>query len=178
MVYVEDDIAWPTMVKLAGCLCTTLAERDLPGLCQCAVVPGPMAVLESCGACAKSGGDKCGGQGWVRLTNEFPSSDFPTADQSGSNCNTPSAYTLEVGVARCLPSGSANSISGYTAPSLEALTEATRLQMADKAAMKAAIRCCLDDDDFDFSYTLGQYQPMQASGDCGGGFWTVTIWSV
>src|SRR6188768_1278374 len=38
MVYTEDVTAWPTMVKLAGCLCSTLAERGLPELCVCAPV--------------------------------------------------------------------------------------------------------------------------------------------
>jgi hypothetical protein len=48
--------------------------------------------------------------------------------------------------------------------------------MADKAAMVAAIECCLADaDDFGLSYVLGQYQPMQVQGDCGGGTWLVTI---
>lgn len=176
MVYVEDQIAWPTMVKLAACLCTTLEERELPGTCQCAVVPGPMAVIDSCGGC-KAEGKQCGGQAWVRLVNEFPSSDFPNADDGVALCGAPMAYVLEIGVARCLPTGNANSISGYTAPSMEQLLDATRLQMADKAAMIAAIKCCLEDEEWEYSYSLGTYSPMQVAGDCGGGFWTVTIWS-
>lgn len=177
MVYVEDKTAWPTMVKLAGCLCTTIAQRGLPELCICSPVPGPLAVMDRCGSCGKST-DKCGGQGWVRLTNEYPSSTFPGADQTENNCGSPLAYVLEVGVARCQPVGDANGINGYTAPTLEELVEAARVQMADKAAIRAAIQCCMDDEDFDFTYTLGTYQPMQVSGDCGGGFWTVTVWSV
>lgn len=177
MVYTEDVTAWPTMVKLAGCLCSTLAERGLPELCICAPVPGPMAVMDQCSACGKLG-QKCGGQGWVRLVNEFPSSTFPSADQQEATCSTATAYILEVGVSRCVPTGTANGISGYTAPTLEQLVEATRIQMADKAAIRAAIRCCMDDEDFDYTYVLGTYQPMQVTGDCGGGFWTVTIWSV
>ena len=153
MVYVEDDIAWPTMVKLAGCVCTTLEERQLPGTCSCSVVPGPMAVMDSCGECSK-GGKKCGGQAWVRLVNEFPSSTFPAADQTEQNCGSPYAYVLEVGIARCLPTGSAGGINGYQAPSMEELVEATRLQMADKAAIRAAIRCCMDDDDSDYTLSL------------------------
>lgn len=177
--YTEDLIAWPIMVKLAGCVCTTLADRKLPGTCRCSVVPGPMAVMDQCGACSKTGGDSCGGQAWVRLVNEYPSSTFPSADQTESNCDSPTAYQLEVGIARCLPIGTGNSISGYKAPTTEQLLDATRLQMADKAAMKAAIKCCLaSDDEDDLTYILGTYQPMQVTGDCGGGFWTVTVWSV
>ena len=177
MVYVEDQVAWPTMVRLAACLCTTLEERGLPATCQCTVVPGPAAVLDRCGSCSKS--DGCGGQGWVRFVNEFPSSDFPSPDVEGvSSCKAPMAYVLEVGVARCQPTGNANGISGYTAPSMESLVEATRLLLADKAAMLAAIQCCMEDEDHELTYTIGQYTTLQASGDCGGGMWTVTIWSV
>lgn len=174
-VFVEDPIAWPTMVKLAGCLCTTLEERGLPGTCECAIVPGPMAVIDSCGECKKTG-TTCGGQGWVRLVNEFPSANFPTPDQSPNNCATYPAYVLEIGVARCLHTGKANGITGFIQPSQEQKLDDARLQMADKAAMKAAIQCCMDDGDM--TYILGNYTPMQATGDCGGGFWTVTIWSV
>lgn len=174
--FVEDPIAWPTMVKLAGCLCTTLEERGLPGTCQCTVVPGPMAVLEACGSCSGTGKGACGGQGWVRFDSEYPSNTFPQPDTRGGTCNSPMAYVLEVGIARCLPVGKANGITGATPPSMEEMVAATRLQMADKAAMKAAIQCCLDDGDL--TYSLGTYRTIQATGDCGGGLWTVTIWSV
>lgn len=175
--FIEDPVAWPTMVKLAACLCTTLEARGLPGTCQCTVVPGPMAVLEACGSCS-SGSTPCGGQGWVRFVNEFPSRTFPQPDLTGGTCDTPMAYTLEVGVSRCFPSGNANSISGYTAPTMEQMVTATRLQMADKAAMLAAIKCCLLDDDEDLTYAIGNYTTIQAAADCGGGMWTVTIWGV
>ena len=177
MVYTEDKTAWPTMVKLAGCLCTTLAERGLPTPCVCTPVPGPLAVMDQCNSCGKNKSD-CGGQAWVRLTSEYPSSVFPGADTDQASCGAPDAYVLEVGVARCQPTGSANGINGYTAPTMEQLVDATRLQMADKAAIRAAIKCCMDDEDSDYTYVLGTYQPIQVAGDCGGGFWTVTIWSV
>lgn len=175
--FVEDPIAWPTMVKLAACLCTTLEDRGLPGTCQCTPVPGPLAVMESCGKCKGTGSEACGGQGWVRFVNEFPSRQFPQPDSTSANCDTPLAYVLEVGVARCLPTGNSNSISGYTGPTMEQLMDATRLQLADKAAMVAAIKCCLAGED-DISYVLGQYQTIQTAADCGGGMWTVTIWGV
>lgn len=177
MVYVEDNIAWETMVQLAACLCTTLEERGLPSTCQCSVVPGPLAIMDYCGSCGKgTNGEKCGGQAWVRLVTEYPSTSFPTSDTTANNCGSTMAYTLEVGIARCQPTGKANSITGVTPPTMEELVEATRLQMADKAAMRAAIACCLDDDDKDLTYVLTGYTPTGA-GDCGGGAWAVTIWS-
>lgn len=171
--FIEDDTAWPTMVRLAGCLCMELEKRQLPGTCECAVVPGPLAVIDSCGECKKAG-VTCGGQAWVRLSNEYPSSSFPSASQDEGNCNAPMAYVLEIGVARCLKVGKSNAITGFVQPTMEQKLEDTRLQMADKRAMRAAIQCCMDDGDV--TYVLGNYTPMQATGDCGGGFWTVTIW--
>ncbi len=173
--YQDDTLAWPVMVKLAACLETTLAARKLPAVCRTSVVPGPQAIIEACsgGAC---NGD-CGGQAWVRFSAEYPYSSFPTQDTTAAICYTPRAFVLEVGIARCIPTGKASSIGGFTPPSVQQLVDATRLQMADKAAMVAAIQCCLGDgDEFDhLSYVLGQYQPMQIPGDCGGGVWTVTI---
>lgn len=172
--FVEDFIAWPAMVKLAGCLCTTLAQRGLPELCRCSPVPGGQAILELCGSC--NGEKGCGGMGWVRMVNEFPSREFPSPDTQGL-CNAPRAYMLEVGIVRCQPTGTGNSIIGYQPPTLEQMVDATRLQMADKSAIVAAIQCCLNDADDEVSYSLGQYTTL-TTGDCGGGMWTVTLWSV
>lgn len=174
MSFVEDAVAWPTMLRLIGCVSTELEKSELPGVCQAAVIPGPGAVMDACAACGKSG-SSCTGQAWVRFVAEFPSQDFPAPDVSGGRCNSPMAYILEVGIARCLPTGSTNALNGYKPPSLEELVDATRLQMADKAAMRRAIQCCVKD--MDVSYNLGQYTPMTVPGDCGGGTWQVTVWS-
>lgn len=169
----EDPVVWPTMVKLVACIESVLADRGLPKLCRATVVPGPQAVIESCnGNCS----GECGGQAWVRLTGEFPYTSFPTQDTTAARCGTNRAFVLEVGIARCLPTGKSNAIAGFTPPSVQELVDATRLQMADKVAMTVAIECCMaESDEFDLDYVLGQYQPMQIPGDCGGGVWTVTI---
>lgn len=177
MVYVEDEIAWDAMVRLSACLCTTIAERGLPEPCKCGPVPGPMAILDMCGAC-RSSGSNCGGQAWVRFVTEFPSTTFPSPDQTEAKCSSPMAYTLEVGIARCLPMPQSNGVRGYVPTTLDQDLEATRLQMADKAAIRAAIACCFGTSADDITYTLGGYTPLQNTGDCGGGVWTVTIWSV
>ncbi len=172
--FIEDDIAWPTMVTLSTCLEAELAKSGLPGLCVCAPVPGPIAVMDRCGQCADDSG--CGGQGWVRFVTEFPSKAFPQPDDGTGTCDSPMAYTLEVGIARCLPVGTTSAINGFQPPTTEDQVLATRLQMADNAAIKRAIQCCVER--LDVSYLLGASIPMQATGDCGGTVWNVTIWSV
>jgi hypothetical protein len=174
----EDFEIYPLMVDLAACLCTELEASGLPGTCSCAVVPGPMAVLEACGAC-KSTGAACGGQAWVRLDRAFPSSTFPTPDVEGATCVSPMAYIVEVGVARCVPVGKANSITGYVPPTVQQYTDSVRLQTADMQAMKRAIQCCLrTGENSDRSFVLGTYTPITPSADCGGGVWTFTIWAM
>jgi hypothetical protein len=174
--FTEDELAWPVMVRLVACLEETLLARGLPGVCRATVVPGPQAVIEACGGGNGCNGT-CGGQAWVRFNGEFPYTSFPTQDTTAAICATQRAFTLEVGIARCLPVGSANAIGGFTPPTVQELVDATRLQMADKAAMALAIECCMDvaNDQFGLDYVLGQYQPMQIAGDCGGGTWLVTI---
>ena len=172
----EDSFVYPLMVELAACLCSELETSGLPSTCQCAVVPGPMAVLDACGAC-KAKEAKCGGQAWVRLDRAYPSADFPTPDQEGATCVSPLVYAVEVGLARCTPVGKANNVTGYTPPSVEQYIDAVRLQTADMQAMRRAIQCCLRGGPWsDNSFSLGQYVPITPAADCGGGVWNFLIW--
>lgn len=174
----EDFEIYPLMVTLAGCLCDELVASGLPGTCSCAVVPGPMAVLDACGSC-KSTGAACGGQAWVRLDRAYPSRDFPSPDVEGATCASSLAYVLEVGVARCTPVGKSNNVSGYTAPSVSQYLDAVRLQTADMQAMKRAIQCCLSTgENADRSMALGSYTPITPAADCGGGVWNLTVWAM
>lgn len=173
----EDFEVYPVMIELAACLCAELEASGLPGTCLCAVVPGPMAVLDSCGSC-KSTGAACGGQAWVRLERAYPSSSFPTQDSVGATCASPIAYIIEVGVARCTPVGKSNSITGYVPPTTQQYVDAVRLQTADMQAMKRAIQCCLGSgDNSDRSFALGSYTPITPAADCGGGLWNFTLWA-
>jgi hypothetical protein len=172
---IEDVGVYPTMIALSACLCAELDASGLGGACFCGIIPGSQVVLDVCASCGK---DKaCPGQAWVRLVSAFPSTIFPDADHTVATCLSPLAYNLEVGVARCFPQGKSNSITGFTPPTLDEQVNATRLQMADMAAMKRAIQCCMTRND-DITYALGQYTPMTVGGGCGGGTWSVTVWSI
>lgn len=173
---VEDFEVYPIMIALSACLCTELEASGLGGACFCGVIPGSQVILDVCSSCGK---DKaCPGQAWVRMVSAYPSSNFPNADQAPATCLAPIAYNLEVGVARCFPQGKSNAITGFTPPTMVEQLDATRLQMADMAAMKRAIQCCMATQrDGDLTYSLGQYNPMTIGGGCGGGTWSVTVWS-
>lgn len=167
---VEDDLAYPIMLELVGCLAASLEERGLKTPCFIGLVPGDSQYL-ACGECDDG---RCG-SAWVRLQAEYPSRNFPAQDQDAVKCNGRMAYVLEVGVLRCVPTISADG----TGPDVAEQLESTRIQMADKAAIKAAI-CCLGTKQLKSKplvYSLGQYSPTPFQGGCGGGFWTVTVGS-
>ncbi|HEX5018627.1 MAG TPA: hypothetical protein VFX15_13705 [Actinomycetes bacterium] len=169
----EDFLVYPSMIRLAACLCTEIEASGLPTPCSCGVVPGPIAVLESCSSCADG---KCGGQAWVRLMDAVQSKDFPAPDAELSTCASPLMWTLEVGIARCAPMGTNSPVRGFTPPTIDAYLAAVRLQMADMAAMRRAIACCFADGTN--SYLLGGYAPLTVEGGCEGGVWTVQVWEV
>lgn len=169
----EDDFIYPLMIALTGCLCDEIEQSGLPEPCQCSVLPGGEAVLDYCGDCDSGG---CGGQAWVRLAGAYPSRDFPALDEGVVPCDSPMAFLVEIGIARCISVGEANGIGGYTPPSVPEQVEAVRVQMADMSAIRRALTCCLTEKYEDLTFTLGQYVPI-AGGGCNGGTWNVTVWS-
>lgn len=173
--YREDNLAWPTMIALMAEVENQIEVCGLPRVCRASVVPGPQAVLEALQAKSNISGQCDDGQAWVRFVTEYPSIQFPAADQSGSNCDSPLAYQLEVGIARRFPTGGTSGLGGYVPPTLDAMVKTTRLQMADKRVMRLAIAAVARQ--LDVAYSLGSYSAMQATGDAGGGVWLVTFWS-
>lgn len=171
---IDDTVAFPVLEALAACLCQEIAAADLPEPCFCGVLAGQLVANEHCGSedCA---GDGCtGGQAWVRLAGVYPSSQFPVQDQDQATCATLLAVEIEVGVARCAPvvSDEGGAMEG-DAPTLAQWHATTRLQMADMAAMRRAVLCCLGARSRD--YLLGAYAPFGPEGGCVGGIWTVTV---
>lgn len=164
--YVEDADIWPLLVTLHSCLCGQITESGLPAVCACELYPGGVVALDYCSGCGNGG---CG-QAWVRLVGAYPSTTFPSP-AARAQCGAPLAYQIEVGIARCAP---AMGPRGQPPP-VEALEDAVRLQMADMAAMRRAIDCCLGDAYPDREHLLGQYTPMPVQGDCMGGTWALTV---
>lgn len=171
----EDTAVYPLLVELAACLCTELGASGGPALCYCGPMVGALT-LDYCGG-DNCGGSGCGGQAWVRFVDAYPASDFPALDSNLRNCKAPFAYTIEVGVARCVPVGRVSGSNGFTPPTLDQNLEAMRLQTADVAAMRRAVQCCFASKDRD--YIMGIYdQTIVNGGGCLGGTFNVTVWEV
>lgn len=160
----DDRSIWPIMSELAACLCAELS-RGGEAPCFCGVLAGnvlPVEGVDDCSTC---------GAGYVRLANAYPSTQrFPQPDEIAT-CRSVLAFDVVVGVARCAPVG-----DGDYPPTQAELTEYARQAMADMAAIRRAIRCCLTDDKFeDITYVLGMYTPLPDEGGVGGGEWQLTI---
>lgn len=169
---IEDTSIYPVYVSLLACLEQSLVEQGGPGLCYVGPMEGEV-VLDHCGG-GTCGDGGCGGQAWVRLIDTFPSQTFPALDTIPRNCNSPFAFTLEVGVARCAPTGQGGP-NGYEPPPLADRLEAIRLQTADIAAMRRAIMCCFGQGERD--YIIGMYdQSVVNGGGCIGGAFSVSVW--
>jgi hypothetical protein len=157
-LWTDDAKIWPGLTELATCLCSELEEAQLPDLCFCGVLPGADVPADYVSEDA--------GMAWVRLMNVYPSTIFPSTDTSLKSCVVPLAAQVEIGVLRCSPSPD----DAGTPPSAAAMWEATRLQMADMAAMYRAVRCCYAKGK---AMVLGQYTPIGPQGGVVGGTWSV-----
>lgn len=165
---VEDDLIYPAIIRLVACLEASIKRRNLPEPCSIAPMIGDL-VLDYCSSC----NDKGCGQAWVRLVDSFPSVSFPDLDTAAMNCSGPWAYTLEIGIVRCKPTGKSSGVRGYVPPSLQQNIDALRIQTADMRAMRDAIACCFGSGDV--PYVVRQYVPGTPDGDCLGGVFNVVV---
>lgn len=159
----EDTLIYPLLTNLTECLCSQLIASGLEATCRCVLVPGVGPALDFCDAGCDGG---CPGEAWVRLVRAFPATNFPAQD-AAATCFTLLAFEVEVGVARCLPTGD----SRGNPPDAQEMFNTARLQLADMAAMQRAIQCCFGGVERD--YVLGAFEPTLASGGC-----LVSTWSL
>ena len=171
MVYPFDNNIFSQIAKIAECLCTTISDNGMPGLCFCGIIAGETA-YDATGI-----GDGCGddyvedsgcGQAWVRLVSAYPSSNVGQADVMPGNCGNGFGFDLEIGILRCIRIEE----EGGVLPAEEML-EAVQLQIADMLIMQKALQCCpaLDTKDF----VLGQYAPIGPMGGLVGGTWLISV---
>lgn len=157
-----DRAIWPVVEAMSVCLCTTLDEAGLGDLCYCGPFPGQQAYDQM--------GEGTLGQAWVRVVRIFPSITFPTIEQTPRrSCGAELAVELELSVMRCAPMPTD---SGRVPPTMSEQWDATRLQMADMAAMQRAVQCCYTDSDL---VMLGNYTPSGPAGGVVGGAWQVFV---
>src|SRR5690606_12086906 len=124
--YRDDADIWPQLVKLRDCLEDTLTERNLLPSCGVRLMPGELPDF--------AGADETA---WVRLVNSFFVETFPNATSAKHVPASTEAAAVELTIVRCI------TVDAHGNPlKPEELREFTRVQMADRAALVAAVKCC------------------------------------
>lgn len=165
-VAAEDELrtdlwVWPTMARLAECLCNEIVAAGLPPTCLCGILPGEQ--VDASYVNSKEG------MAWVRLAGGYPYNVFPNASLNGTTCAMPLAFELEVGALWCAPVGD----SRGNPPTMEAQFATTEIQVAAMAAMHRAIICCMPTERA--TAALGLYTPAGPEGGVVGGTWSVVV---
>jgi hypothetical protein len=160
----DDTLIWPFLTDLAAQLQVEIEDSGLKDPCWIGVLPGSLVALDYCAPC---GGSKCG-MAWVRLAaisewvDETGVADF-------SRCNSLFTATFEMGIVRCHQT----SDDRGNPMSMAYQAEATRVQLAEMAAMKRVLLC--SSLMANRNVTLGGYQPIGPDGSCVGGSWSVLV---
>lgn len=151
--------------ELAVCLCAQIVADDLPRVCLCSLMPGDAVAFDYTGDCENA----CG-MAWVRLATAYPSAIVGVPDLNLRNCSALLGFDVEVGIIRC---GPVIQEDGSLPDPAEHVTSA-ELQIADMLAMRKAIACCRDSN----NWILGTYTPVGPEGGVVGGAWTVSMQEV
>ena len=148
------------LIDLSACLADELTQPT----CWHGVWPGEEVPMDFCaGECDD---DRCG-MAYVRMSQMFPSTEFPVAD-AAAQCTSPLAYEIMVGVTRCAPVAQVDG----SLPDPEEFAASALLQAEDQAAMVRAIRCCMSSD---MLHVVGLWLPIGPLGGCVGGQMTVMV---
>jgi hypothetical protein len=165
MTHRPDRVALPAALAMLVCLDAQVSRLDTPpayvGLRPGAGVDFQMSLTQD---------ECCQGLAWVRVDGIFPSSvNFPNPDQTPLRCGVGQwGVALEIGIVRCAPTPSAQSI--VLPDEYSALAEAL---LADFAAMDCAIQCMLDG--WKRVAVVGRWTPLSLATNCAGGTMTVTV---
>lgn len=149
------------LADLLSCLCDAVENHGAGPVCWCGVQPGADVAWDFCGDC----GDTCG-MAYIKFVEAFPSAVFPVPDDGETGCRSPLAYSLEIGVLRCLPVGP----DGEPLTTGEAL-DATLATVLDMEAVRRAVECCFGG----ALVALQRWEPSGPSGGCVGGAWTLVV---
>lgn len=158
-----DTKLLPVLDTLRLCVCSALDDSQT-GTCFCGLYPGPQVAADFC-SCNSAG--NCG-MAWVRLMRIFPSTSFPTQDNTLNQCGGRLAAQVEVGVYRCQPT-----VENNGQPDPAKLAAAAAQAVDDAMLLQRAIVCCASEFPHR-DFQLGQWAPS-GLGDCGGGTWNLLI---
>jgi len=150
--YTAEASIWPIVERLKACFEKELTARELMVKCNVSIKPGALPDFSAVDAA------------WIRVASVFQTSSFPNQTPVGRGVATTEAALLELTVLRCIETPRGGVLSA------EKETEASRLALADKQAMLAAIKCCKISE-----RSLGAWVPFGPGGGVYGGVQEVTV---
>lgn len=114
----------------------------------------------------------CSGLGWVRIARISGVRNVGELDNVACFAQE-RTLELELGVARCAPTGS----SASNIPTEDQWTQAALQLDADQGAMESAVCCAFGDGDDAMveEVSVGEYLPFGVDGNCMGGTMTVSV---
>lgn len=159
-----DDRPFMLAEALIDCICSKLETTTwgCPGR-KC-VAPGSEVEWANC--CEDEG------QLTVNLQNVFPSRNFPVPEPGPENCVTPyEVLNFEIQVIRCVPTG-----THTRGPTCDQLSQTAEMTFSDLMAMRAGVRCCLQDTEGIeelasvpyFRWSFGEHISLGPEGGCVG----------
>lgn len=150
--YTAEASIWPIVERLKTCFEKELNDRKLMVKCDVSIKPGALPDFSAVDAA------------WIRVASVFQTSSFPNQSPVGRGVATTEAALLELTVVRCIETPTRGVLS------VDKEIEASRLALADKQAMMAAIKCCKISE-----RSLGGWVPFGPSGGVYGGVQEVTV---
>lgn len=166
-----DDRAYIIGNALIDCVCSKLALSEAGCPARRCIMPGLEADWLNC--CDP------GGQLTANVISITPSVNFPVTEPGPANCLTPyEVITYELQVIRCAPV-----VGNTSGPSCEVLTAKARDVLSDMAAMRAGVRCCLQDEESIlevasipyFRWAFGEHITLGPEGGCVGSSLQVSV---
>jgi len=152
----------PSIDRLLECYCEQLQQVSEP-VAECCLRPGDQVAY----GLSLTQDECCSGLGWLRLARV--AAGFPSDEDPITRC-APLQWRLELelGSARCAPTGSAEVL-----PTCAQWSTVHELLLEDFMAMRRAVICCFNDGENLIS--IGEYAPFGAEGGCVGGTLGITI---
>jgi len=161
-----DLVVAPVVADLLACLTVEMGKTPQPPASVCVRIGNRVDLLLS-----EIYDECCVGLAWVRLVRQYPSRSFPDPDETASPCSVSRwALVLELGVARCAPTGDAGTI-----PTCEDWTAAAVTHYADLAALRRTVCCYEKAHHPDRKVVISDAVPQTVEGGCTSVTMQVTI---
>lgn len=162
----EDSDVYPVLIALSTCANDELAKSGLDPVAYTTIQPSAVPTMDYVG-----NGKDCA-EMILNVTLGYPVTGAALQQDVTGSCATTPGFDIQLGLFRCAPP-MVGTKTNPRPPTPATWLNAERVVLADMAAMRRAIQCCMQTTERD--YVLRNWQPYGPSGMAMGGVWTVTV---